>query len=410
LEVLANHLATIGSRWIETGAPMVNLGGRHRLSRQHRRTPHQHLPDAHAHWHVLYIGSDDRPISAYFLFFFAGLGAFNGVVLAAFLAMRKPQSPLYFWLALLVLMISVRTGKSVLFVFWPEVPRLVLQIGLTACFFIGPCLIGFVRAWRDPEALHTRHDRVVFSLLVVAALLFGIAFSYQNFPNWWGGTIAKSVGYVWLLGVIGALALVLRPNASAEASRRAAGLERSLVVMVVAGVSIIWLAYFTAGFTAYITGALSFSFVLYLSVVIFLRWSKAAPSAPKPYHDRKIASAQAAVHLSDLQQLMEREALFADAGLSLKKLARRLRIPSARLSQLLNDNNRTTFKQYLCKQRVEAAKEVLKKAAPVSMQQVAESVGFVSLSTFYHAFKKCEGITPAAWRQTWLTQNEASRH
>lgn len=80
-------------------------------------------------------------IAPYLLFFFAGIGAFNGWVLAAWLLLRRPGTPAQRWLAALVLVVSLRTGKSVLFYFYPQISKSILQVGLTACFLIGPCLL-----------------------------------------------------------------------------------------------------------------------------------------------------------------------------------------------------------------------------------------------------------------------------
>jgi len=73
-------------------------------------------------------------------------------------------------------------------------------------------------------------------------------------------------------------------------------------------------------------------------------------------------------------------------------------MPQTRLSQLLNDNNQTSFKQYLAQLRVLEAKVLLRQLPPRPLELVAEQAGFQSMSTFHSAFKKHEGITPAAFR------------
>ena len=73
-------------------------------------------------------------------------------------------------------------------------------------------------------------------------------------------------------------------------------------------------------------------------------------------------------------------------------------LPQARLSQLLNDNNQTSFKQYLAQLRVDDAKALLHQSPSLPLDVVAEHAGFQSMSTFFSTFKKLEGITPAAFR------------
>ncbi|WP_421567095.1 helix-turn-helix domain-containing protein [Stenotrophomonas sp. PD6] len=351
--------------------------------------------------------------ASYLLFFFAGLGAFNGVALALYLLCRQPVRPAQCWLAALVLMLSLRTGKSVLFYFWPDVSKLVLQVGLTACFFIGICLIGFVRAWLDPDRRRTRHDPTVALGLLALAIVFGLAYPYTEHVRLWAGPVWASIQVIWLACLLASAGLFLRASRQVSAAGASGAPGRAHVASVIAGVAVIWLAYATAGLTSYIVGALSFSLVLYLSITVAVAQRRppavTAPSlAAEPYRDRKIAPADAEATLRALHSLMAEEGLYKDARLTLPKLARRLNIPPARLSQLLNDNHGTAFKPYLAQIRVEAAKQLLRTQAAVPMDQVAEASGFLSLSSFYSSFNKVEGTPPGAWRQAQLRAEAAS--
>ncbi|RNF86486.1 helix-turn-helix domain-containing protein [Montanilutibacter psychrotolerans] len=346
-------------------------------------------------------------LKSHLLFFFAGLGAFNGLALSLYLLWRQPATPAQRWLAALVLMLSIRTGKSVLFYFWPEVSKLVLQVGLTACLLIGPCLIGFVRAWADPQRRHTRKDPLFGWGLLALATGFGVAFPYADHVGLWAGAVWRWIQFGWLACLLVAGGLFVRATRQQDSHDAGDGLARGHVAAVVAGVAVIWLAYFTAGLTSYIVGALSFSLVLYLSAIVALAQRRKRRAAA-PYQDRKIAPGEAEAALQSLHTLMAQEHLYKDASLTLARLARRLNMTPARLSQLLNDNHKTAFRQYLVQLRVEAAKGLLSTPDLVSMEQVAEASGFLSMSTFYTSFKKVEGTTPAAWRQMQLRSNADS--
>lgn len=347
-------------------------------------------------------------LESYLLFFFAGLGAFNGVALSVYLLCRPPVRPAQCWLAALVFMLSLRTGKSVLFYFWPDISKLVLQVGLTACFLIGVCLIGFVRAWVDPDRRTTRHDPIIALGLFVLATAFGLVYSYTGNVRLWAGPVWGSIQVSWLVCVLVATGLFLRGARQVRADGATDGLTRTTVASVIAGVAVIWLAYATAGLTSYIVGALSFSLVLYLSISVALARRTPRRVAPAPYRDRKIAPTEAEAALQALHVLMADEALYKDVGLTLPKLARRLNMPPAKLSQLLNDNHKTAFKPYLARIRIEAAKQLLLTQSAATMEQVAEAAGFLSLSSFYSSFNKLEKTTPAAWRQARLQVEAAS--
>lgn len=344
---------------------------------------------------------------SYLLFFFAGLGAFNGVALSVYLLLRRPLTPAHCWLAALVLMLSLRTGKSVLFFFWPEVSRLVLQVGLTACFLIGPSLVGFVRAWADPERRRTRRDPLYAAALLLFAVGLGLLYPYSAHPDLWGGPLWLLIQCSWL-ACLPAAAIVLLRAAPPREHLPADGLTQGHAGAVVAGVAVVWVAYVSAGLTSYIVGALSFSVVLYLGGIVALARRRAGPAAPPPYHDRKIAAKEAESDLQALHKLMAEEQLYRDASLSLPKVARRLNMAPARLSQLLNDNLKTAFKPYLAQLRIEAAKALLCRPEPVPMEQVAEAAGFLSMSTFYSCFRKAEGTTPAVWRKARQPPSGAS--
>ena len=333
-------------------------------------------------------------LSQHFLFFFAMLGAFNGLALASFLWWQAKGKPTQRWLALLMLVVSVRTGKSAAFHFWPDIPRVVLQVGLTACFLIGPCLYFLVRASRGDGPGLTRADRWHIAALLAIVPAVNVLLPYAGNVELWRHVIPPAITYSWLgylLVATGQLYLH-RPQLPQASSG-------PLLLWAVAGVWFIWIAYYTSGYTSYIVGALSFTFVLAGSVLVYLRL-RSGQAPIEPYQDRRIPESEAAPQLQSLAELMARERLHLDPDLTLPRVARRLGMPQTRLSQLLNDNNQTTFKQYLTQLRVVEAKALLRLTPPKPLELVAEEAGFRSMSTFHGAFKKVEGITPAAFRAT----------
>lgn len=331
-------------------------------------------------------------LSQHLLFFFAMLGAFNGIGLATFLWWRAGGKPALRWLSLLILAVGVRTGKSVAFHFWPDIPRIVLQFGLTACFMIGPCLFFLVRSCQSDTSGPSLLDRWHIAGLVILAIGVNVVLPYTGHPALWRHVITPGINYVWLGYLLLASVQLYRHR-----TRLAGGSTGPMLLGALTGVWVIWMAYYTAGYTSYIVGALSFTFVLASSVVVYLR-QRAGQATVEPYQDRRIAEPEATTQLQALAELMEKERLHLDPGLTLPRLARRLGMPQTRLSQLLNDNNQTSFKQYLARLRVLEAKVLLRQLPPKPLELVAEQAGFQSMSTFHSAFKKHEGITPAAFR------------
>lgn len=331
-------------------------------------------------------------LSQHFLFFFAMLGAFNGIGAASFLWWRAKGKPTQRWLSLLILMVGVRTGKSVAFHFWPDIPLIVLQIGLTACFMIGPCLFFLMRSSQNDTSGPGRADRWHIAALLLIAAAVNVFLPYVDHVALWRQIITPGINYAWLAYLVLATVQLYLHR---ERLRGAA--SGPLLLGALAGIWIIWIAYYTAGYTSYIVGALSFTFVLAASVLIYLRL-RSGQAPIEPYQDRRIPEPEAAAQLQALADLMARERLHLEPGLTLPRLARRFGMPQTRLSQLLNDNNQTSFKQYLAQLRVIEAKTLLQQMPPKPLEEVAEEAGFQSMSTFHSAFKKLEGITPAAYR------------
>jgi AraC-like DNA-binding protein len=106
--------------------------------------------------------------------------------------------------------------------------------------------------------------------------------------------------------------------------------------------------------------------------------------------------------LSQLQQAMEHEKVYLDPELSLPRLAERLDCSVNHLSQAINAGHSMSFFDYINQARVAEAARMLrqKDCRFPAILDVALSVGFNSTSTFYTAFKKATGQTPARYRRS----------
>lgn len=100
-----------------------------------------------------------------------------------------------------------------------------------------------------------------------------------------------------------------------------------------------------------------------------------------------------------VQYLMEVEKLYSDASLSLTFLAIKIKIPVPYLSQIINDEFRMSFPEYVNAIRINEAKRLLfNDKAGYTIQQIMYEVGFNSKSAFNNAFKKNTGYTPSAFK------------
>lgn len=102
-----------------------------------------------------------------------------------------------------------------------------------------------------------------------------------------------------------------------------------------------------------------------------------------------------------LSKLMARERVYLRDDLTLPKLSRMARCPVNHLSQVINAGFGVSFFDFLNGYRIEEAKRLLRQPGRCgnSVLDVAFAVGFNSTSTFYTAFKKANGQTPAEYRR-----------
>lgn len=102
-----------------------------------------------------------------------------------------------------------------------------------------------------------------------------------------------------------------------------------------------------------------------------------------------------------LRALMEKDKVYRENDISLDKLAALLHINRHQLSQVINEQYRVNFFEYINTLRIEEAKQLLteKTKQELNAIEVAYLVGFNNKVSFTNAFKKATGLTPARYRQ-----------
>lgn len=103
--------------------------------------------------------------------------------------------------------------------------------------------------------------------------------------------------------------------------------------------------------------------------------------------------------IARLDDLMDKERLFADDQLTLRDLADELSITPHQLSQLLNTNLKIGFSAYINKRRIDEAKRMLLREPGKTVLAISMDVGFNSKSAFYDAFSKFTGMSPQMFRK-----------
>lgn len=341
------------------------------------------------------------------LFFFSALGAFNGLFLSVYFAffVRKKSKPSYF-LSALLFVLSVRVAKSVFMTFYPDISNLFIQVGLSACALIGPFLYLYISSatGRNQRSKHQwlRHILPVIIIMVV----IGVLYPYKEYRWLWQ---RRSNGYFcWPLFAQWLSYIVYSGWLIKDHIRKLFTREQKLTnqqmwwINLVAAMALIWIAYFTNGYTSYIVGALSFSFTFYISVLIWVfKKGKAiglSEQAPR-YANKKIEPGESKTLDKGLEQLLKEKVLYKNPDLKLSDLARELQVTPHYLSQYLNDNLGKSFTTLINEHRVTAAEHMIKVSDHLTLAAIGNECGFKSNSSFYKAFKKFKGTTPAGFKK-----------
>lgn len=341
-------------------------------------------------------------LSREILFFFSALGAFNGLLLSGyFLLVAKPRHPANLFLGGLLAALSIRIGKSVVFYFYFDLADIFLQLGLSACMFIGPFLYHYLRTVVRGRA--GKYWSLHLGGLLALVVVVGIAkpFSVDNYLLWqrW---IIPGIYMLWALHLLLAGALLWPGVKSLIRKKTGPDSVEVWLLSVYFGNVFIWAAYNFCYYVSYITGALTFSFLFYL-LFLFLYFHKQKDfllfRRSGKYADRKIAAETAAPLLTRLDNWMGSEHPYLNANLTLAQVADELKISPHHLSQLLNDNLGKNFANYLNSFRVAAAQEKLKEGTNYTLEALGYDCGFNSKSTFYTAFKRHAGLTPAQYQK-----------
>jgi AraC-like DNA-binding protein len=105
--------------------------------------------------------------------------------------------------------------------------------------------------------------------------------------------------------------------------------------------------------------------------------------------------------IQKLEEMMEHEPIF-EKDLTLAELANLLHTNKTYLSETINHHYGLNFNDFINQQRVKEACRLMMEpdSQRLSFEQISEKCGFNSRSTFYAAFKKSTGMSPAAFSRT----------
>jgi AraC-like DNA-binding protein len=341
------------------------------------------------------------------LFFISALGAFNGLVLGVyFLFFSRRRKISNYFLGALLIALSLRIGKSVLYYFNSSLLQIYLQIGLSACWFIGPLVLYYIKSEKAQAKSIPRSW--MWSILSLSAIIVtvGLIFPYPQHPVVWKKYMVQLIYTQWgiflLLSVLELKDVIKKTGQPGQLKPFEIWIITTLGINLVIFICYLW-ALLGHSKGVYISGAIIFSVVLYAGALILLHRRKRDDlfsSVQAKYANKKISPEDAQLMLSRLERAMTEKGVFKNPNLKLNDLANEVNVSAHQLSQLLNDSLGKSFTLYINEYRIREACRILSAAGNLTIEAIGEEVGFNSKSTFFAAFKKLKGMTPAMYQQS----------
>ncbi|MCM1141347.1 MAG: helix-turn-helix domain-containing protein [Muribaculum sp.] len=122
--------------------------------------------------------------------------------------------------------------------------------------------------------------------------------------------------------------------------------------------------------------------------------------AKKAYRSSLTADKSAEI-FAEVRRLMEVEKVWKDKDINRDRLAEKVGCNRTYLWEVIRQHTGMGFTQYLTTCRInEAMRELSDTGNDIELKRLADKLGFQSLSTFYAAFKKQAGLSPANYRRT----------
>lgn len=332
----------------------------------------------------------------------SGLGVIHGLFLAIFLwTYQKGNSLSNKLLSALLIVLSLRVGKSVFLEFTNGIDIKIIFAGLSTIMAIGPLYYLFaLSCTRKAFRLTAKH----FLHFIPASIGFIIGLQLEEYHT---TTLPLEIFLTLFISYYLHFLVYLFFSYWYVLQQKEAGLSHDTFVVLrlfFYGLLVIWVAYVLNLFDdviPYVIGPILYSIVAYVVSYIVISRGYIARLDHTKYKTNPVSDEQTDYLYAKAFKLMVDDKQFQNASLSLKSLSESLHVSPQVLSQVINQKSGKNFNSFVNAFRIEEAKLLLHKEEfkNQTIASIAFEVGFNSISSFNTAFKKETGETPMAYRQ-----------
>lgn len=330
----------------------------------------------------------------------SGLGVIHGWTLSIFLWFyQKGNRKANRWLSALLLVLSLRVGKSVFLEFTENLDVKIVFTGLSLMLCLGPIFYFFTRQYTETNFRFKSADWLHFVPTIIG---LGIGL-------WLNDELMNTLPSIFFLllfliyyGHFLGYLLVSRRRFREVASNTA---KYPLWPWLFSGLLVVWFAYVLNLFDdiiPYVIGPILYTLVAYgISFIVIRNAYLSTPN--EKYKTTPVSDHQIEQVFEKAKAWLLAEEKFKNGDLNLKLLSEALKVTPQILSLVINKQTKGNFNHFINSFRINEAKKLLadEKSNHYTIAAIAYEVGFNSISSFNTAFKKQEGSTPTHYRKSF---------
>jgi hypothetical protein len=264
----------------------------------------------------------------------ATLGLFQALFLCVYLfALKKGNRMSNIFLALLLLGLTIRVGKSVIGYYIP-LESWQRNIGISGIFIAGPCLWFYgIMVLEKNKTFSNKNYLHLIPFVIFVLLLFVIPSSGEFAVFWNYGLV------VFHLVIYLTLSWINLFKNQEQASQNALYWYRNIVI----GVTLVWF-YYLSNFLKlpvhYITGPIFYTFLIYAFSYLF---SNRHHFTLDKYESSNLDKNTSRDLFQKMKLLFTDELIFLESNLSLSAVAEKMAISPRMVSQIINENESRIF-------------------------------------------------------------------
>ena len=336
-------------------------------------------------------------------------GLLHGVLFAFYLFFfKKKKTVTNLLLALILIFMAFRIGKSVMMNFGDDLEPVFIFAGLATLLFIGPLLRWYILGMTRPDFKLAKKyvaELIPFVFIFVSSLFITKEWFENN--NKMAIILFSSVlifiylHFAFYIFLSWRTVQNVKKDYQKEIQTKSQKAIFDWLRLLIIGFVIIWISYvlnILDDEVPYIIGPIMYSFAIYfLSYKAFqLKATEIDGEAFKENDNTEL--------FDEISKLIIDKKLYLEPDLSLSKLGKLIGQSTQKTSSVINQYAKRNFNDFINYYRIQDAKNMLSntESEKFTISSIAYDTGFSSLSSFNSAFKKFEGMTPSSYRKRQL--------